>query len=193
MGHSLTIEYAHEVCKKVGAVPGVFVETGTFFGDTADAMTHIFESVHTIELSELYYLLALNRFVGRDRVRPHWGNSSDILPILCRNIDEPIFFYLDAHFAGHDTARSCVEVPLMAELSAIAQREHSDIVVIDDARLFGEKRDEGGFTVDWRGITEENILACFPDEKRLLHYYDYDRLIILTGNTNAGKDTTAVS
>lgn len=178
MASSLTKEFFDEIGK--GKLPCVFVETGAFFGDTIEVARQLFDISYTIELSDLYYLLCIKRFVHDPDVHILHGDSAGVLPLLCEGINVPVFFYLDAHFAGHETAKSNIEVPLLQEVSSIAKRPFADIIVINDARLFGLKKNEGNFEVNWEDVTQEKILACFPQGKIAEYKLDYDRLIIYT-------------
>ena len=54
----------------------VFIETGTYLGDTVQAMLGVFESVYSIELSPELYKQALTRFAEESRVKLLLGDSS---------------------------------------------------------------------------------------------------------------------
>lgn len=147
-------------------LPEVFVETGTYLGDTtAGAATH-FREVHTIELSEELYQRAKTRFEGVKNITCHLGDSARVLKTLAPTIREPAVFFLDAHWAGGVTARGEVEVPLLEEIETIMARSQNDIVVIDDLRLIG-KTGKTGLALskeyplsdfDWRDVSMEAIL-----------------------------------
>lgn len=120
----------------------VFIETGTFFGDTLAAVQHQFRELHSIELSAKLHRKARQRFADQPRVHLVLGDSGEQLPRLLERLAEPALFWLDGHFSGGVTARGSSDTPISRELSAVLAhpvREH--VVLIDDARLFGTARD----------------------------------------------------
>jgi len=144
-----------------------FVETGTYLGDTTQDMLPFFTSLHTIELSEKFYQLALTRFASEKSVQCHQGDSTDILPLLCPLLDSNTVFWLDGHFSAGPTAQGAKDCPLVEELQAISQHLSSDaLIIIDDARLFGWKGDQ-----DWSAITEESLLAVLDPQRIVQSFY----------------------
>lgn len=83
------------------------------------------------------------------------GDSAELLPALAAELDESAFFHLDAH-QDHDSGNK--PTPLMRELEAIRGRKFSDVIAIDDVRLFGRGP-------VWRHVSRERILELFPRAK----------------------------
>jgi hypothetical protein len=114
----------------------VFVETGTFHGETTRWAASHFPVVHTIERSESLHAMhsgALSRLKG---VTPHLGDSRDVLPNVVAEIgDRRAVHWLDGHWSGGETAGEGDECPVLAELACLSPRT-DDIILIDDARLF---------------------------------------------------------
>jgi hypothetical protein len=167
-----------------------FVETGTNQGGTIFLMQEHFRELHTVELSRRYYLKVMfRRFVrafkkpsrkmpgaiSHQKTRFYLGDSAVVIKHLAASINNPAVFFLDSHCCGPRTARGQKDVPLLDELTAISRRSYSDLIIIDDARLFGT-----GHAQDWVDITKENILKCFPKGKVRKHYLSNDRFILLT-------------
>ncbi len=116
----------------------VFVETGTFLGDTTWAFRNVFRSIHTIEVEPSLADLARKRFSKHPHIEVIEGDSSRVLGGLCGRIDGPCLFYLDGHYSGGITGMGNVECPILAEIDAIFERTRSPFrIVVDDARLFG--------------------------------------------------------
>ena len=117
----------------------VFVESGTFRGDTVAAMRPFFRELVSIELFAELYLAAYNRFEGDEKVKIVHGDSGEVLPLVVNHIEGPIIYWLDGHYSGAGTASSKdTECPIIAELDAIIGRGNpKDVILIDDARLFG--------------------------------------------------------
>ncbi len=118
------------------AKAGVFVETGTYQGDTTRWASAHFDTVHTIERSEPLYQRFGEPLSKIGNVVPHLGDSRSILPRILKNIGERrAVYWLDGHWSGGITAGESDECPLAGELACLAERVH-DIILIDDARLF---------------------------------------------------------
>lgn len=116
----------------------VFVETGTFLGDTTWAFKKRFANIHTIEVEPSLAALARERFRSHPQVEVIEGDSSRVLAELCSRIEAPCLFYLDGHYSGGITGMGDTECPILAELDAIFDHLKRPLrIVIDDARLFG--------------------------------------------------------
>jgi hypothetical protein len=144
----------------------VLVETGTFMGDTVDALRKDFRKIYSVELSEDLADKAAKRFAGDERVTIVKGNSGLIMKQLLGDIDCPCLFWLDGHYSSEffvngsyiKTARGEKHTPVVEELEAILSSKHAKkhVALIDDARLF-----KG--TNDYPDISEL---------KQLIHRYD---------------------
>lgn len=110
-----------------------FVETGTYRGRTATWAAHEFaNSVYTIEKSESLY--NENRLTLDQRIVALLGDSREHLPHILPTLG-PAVFWLDAHWCDGMTSGESEQCPLLDELALLKDRT-SDIVLIDDARLF---------------------------------------------------------
>lgn len=116
----------------------IFVETGTFHGDTSAAAAEIFEKVLTIELSQELHQAAERKFAENNRVTTMLGQSPECLArILAEHGAEPMCFWLDAHWCGSPgTAGIDAQSPLLDEIRAIGTLHPDSVMVIDDARLY---------------------------------------------------------
>jgi hypothetical protein len=125
-------EYAHE------SGSAVFVETGTFLGDTVATLHPLFEWVYSIELDEALAARAQARFRRCGNVQIIHGDSATEIPRLLPKIaGRPCLFWLDGHFSGGFTALGEAETPIVHELEAVAPFPGAKAVLIDDAREFG--------------------------------------------------------
>lgn len=144
----------------------VFVETGTHNGTTLYAIheAEIFEEMHSIELSDIFFGRALQHCSGLDgfgtRLFLHHGDSARVLSALAPTVSRPVFFWLDAHWYPEEAVADGAPMPLFEELYAIAARKRPDLVVIDDVQCFAKKWHEGP-GADWTHVTEEKILKVF--------------------------------
>ena len=116
---------------------GVFVETGTFKGEMLDAQLGSFKRLISIELSDELYRAACKHFSGSPKIELVCGDSGVKLAEVVKSVNEPALFWLDAHYSVGITAGSGSDAPIFKELSCLAGRKFRDIILIDDARLFG--------------------------------------------------------
>ena len=116
----------------------VFVETGTFQGDTVAALTSCFDKVFSIEASPMLWTEAAKRFAADPRVQLLQGNSPEKLRELHSELQGlGTLYWLDAHWCvAADTSREPSQCPLLEELQAIGKLNNASVVLIDDARLF---------------------------------------------------------
>jgi len=114
-----------------------FIETGTYFGNTTLALSDTFKHLHTIEVDPWLFRKAKTKFLKYPQCTCHYGDSSKILPALLDTIDEPILYWLDAHYSGGITSHGDAEIPILMELEAICKHKHikTSAILIDDARV----------------------------------------------------------
>jgi hypothetical protein len=116
----------------------VFVETGTYLGDTASALRSDFDRIVTIELDPVLARWAAGRFHHDPHITVLRGDSGELLPDVLAGLREPALFWLDGHYSGPGTAYGDSPTPVLRELSSIvAHPVDGHVVLIDDARCFG--------------------------------------------------------
>lgn len=123
----------------------IFIETGSMLGNgIQQALDAGYEKIISIEYSEYHANFCTNRFAWSPKVKIVNGDSSKILYDVIKNIDEPITFWLDAHYSGCGdysnfvaTACGTNESSLMEELEQIKQhRLNTHTILIDDIRCW---------------------------------------------------------
>lgn len=156
----------------------IFIETGTYLGETIFPMEPYFRELYTIEINPILYHDTKNKYSG-NKIKFYLGDSSQILKDILPNIESNIVFFMDAHWSGGLTGRGNKDCPLNEELYNINKLfKHNAIIIIDDYRLFGKKLNE-----DWSYINKNNVLNIVKDRLRC-HYHlpsnidDQDRLIL---------------
>lgn len=160
----------------------VFIETGTYNGDTIYGVESYFEKLYTVELSEKYYIQTKAQYSG-DKIMFVLGDSSLVFEYLLDDIDLNAIFFLDGHWSSDDTARGDKDCPLIEEIACINNLfKNRAIIIIDDYRLFG-KGPHTGNNEDWSTISVEKIIAILG--KRIYKSYfldsehaEKDRLIL---------------
>ena len=125
-------------CLKQSLPLAAFVETGTFEGASIEKVKDLFEIVYSIELSEIFYVKALEKFQKYSNIELYQGDSERWLYYLQHELkNKSTLYWLDAHWCvANDTAGVESQCPLLRELEAIDYLNSDSIIIIDDARLF---------------------------------------------------------
>lgn len=170
----------------------VFVETGTYMGETILNFEKYFSKLHTIEIKPEFYDNVKRKYNG-NKITFHLGDSSIKLNEICRSITNNTIIFLDGHWSAGNTGRGDKDCPLYEELTAIIENLNSKaIVIIDDCRLFGlgPNTSNGQEVCDWENITIDKILNLVKN--RLHEYYTLpskldpnDRLILHLNEKNS--------
>merc|ERR1711865_130883 len=160
----------------------VFVETGTYQGDTIMAVCGLFDRAYTVEVDPMLFAMARTRGMTETNVEFLLGNSPRVIAdqILLKEAEAPICWFLDGHYSGGMTGHNGQQdVPLLEELRAIAAAWSSQphTIIIDDAHLFGSAHAE-----DWSGVTEESIMQALGKDKVAIHQLVSNRLVIVLKN-----------
>lgn len=127
---------------------GVFIETGTGLGRTSEIMSREFATVLTIEVHDIRFSQAVDKFSGTNVVPIH-GESPDILgEHVVNKIREPVVFFLDAHCPYREVC-SYSECVLSDELRVLAYFMYPMAIFIDDMDLFFTPKFPGGRRENW--------------------------------------------
>lgn len=132
----------------------IFFETGTFKGDTVNAMLPYFDRLITAELSEPLWKESTTRFADDGKVALYLGNSPDVIAKFRPALkDSSVLYWLDAHWCVADsTSGELSQCPLLEEIHAIGQLNDKSIILIDDARLFLASPPEPHEVSQWPSI-----------------------------------------
>lgn len=134
--------------KKFG--PEIFIESGTFFGDTVEQFKNDFKKLLSFELGIDLAEKARQRFLHQTNVMIIYGDSGKLLPAYLKDITAPCLFWLDGHyssefFTGGEyivTAKGDKNTPIIDELTAILNHPvKRHVILIDDARCFTGNND----------------------------------------------------
>lgn len=135
----------------------IYIETGTGDGESVEiARTAGFKRIITIEAAPRMFELACKRFAFADNILCVLGDSGSALPNILHSINEPITFFLDAHWSTGEPElpNGVSKCPILDDLIAI--RNHSvktHTILVDDIRLFRHRRVE-----QWGNISIGDIL-----------------------------------
>jgi hypothetical protein len=158
----------------------IFIETGTFFGDTVEYFKNSFKKVYSIELAEELAKKAKQRFENDRQVEIIQGDSGSILKGILKDINEPILFWLDGHYSSEffvgdefiKTARTDKDTPVVEELDTILSSPINHVILIDDARLFDGLGDYPSISSIKRKVrkTKGSAYSC-KVENDIIHIY----------------------
>jgi hypothetical protein len=113
------------------------IETGTFFGQTVNALRKCFDVVLSVELDKGFYETNRRAFLPCRNVRIYFGSSGERLGEMITASRGRIIFWLDGHFSGEGTGMGSSVSPILSELEEVrAANRKGDCIVIDDRRLF---------------------------------------------------------
>jgi hypothetical protein len=132
----------NSVLLRHGFKDGIWIETGTYLGDTTEVLSQSAPMVYSIEPSEALVEKARMRFAGAKNVHILHGLSEAELPkLLSQNAlrNATVNFWLDGHYSAGITHQGPQETPIIEELQAIEQSLASlkqVAVFIDDIRCF---------------------------------------------------------
>ena len=150
----LTLEYLQKY-----ASGKVFVETGTYHGDTVKLALQFpdFEYIESIELNDELYNECKLMFDANKNVRIWHGDSVTILPEIIKQYpNDTLTFFLDAHASGDLKGGAFGGSPLEYELKAIKEHGNpNDTVFIDDRRLFGSS--------EWDFVSEKTAMDLLKE------------------------------
>jgi len=113
-----------------------FIETGTYYGETAVWASKVFERVSTMENSQEIYEITKNKHQGINNIEFLFGDSRALLDKVVGKLAEPAIFWLDAHWSGGLTYGDDDQCPLVEEIKIIDSSSLDHFIFIDDARLF---------------------------------------------------------
>jgi len=161
----------------------IFIETGTYLGETIFNLEPFFSKLHTIDIVDKFYVSAMKRYKGK-KIHFHLGDSFKVLNSILKNIDDKSIIFLDAHYSAGNTGKGDKDVPLYEELYEIMTYHKKEaIVIIDDVRLFGRGPTYNNELVNWEHVDVNNILKIVGD-RHVTNYFlpselhPYDRLVI---------------
>jgi hypothetical protein len=119
----------------------IFIETGTFRGDTALTLSLHADRVWTIELDQELWGAAREKCGAQPNIHCLHGCSGEVLGDVLMAAGAPALLWLDGHYSGAGTAVGRKISPLLEELEHVIGSAHAarHVMLIDDVRLFGSQ------------------------------------------------------
>ena len=159
------------VLQRIGGSGGIWVETGTFLGDTTALLAKSAEMVYTIEPDTNLFQMAQKRFKRNSKVTTINGLSEKIFPQLLPKLRGKVIFWLDGHYSGGITHKGPKDCPIQEELQCIEDNLFcygSVVVLIDDVRCFDPSIKE------YSDYPEINYLVDWARKNNLKWYIEHD-------------------
>lgn len=120
----------------------IFIETGTFIGNSLIGLHQSFEKLYSIELDKGIYRLAKKRLSPYPNVEILHGDSARLLPQIMDTLSSPAIFWLDAHYSSGVTGLGELQTPVMRELKTIFDHPiKKHYILIDDVKDFNGLND----------------------------------------------------
>jgi hypothetical protein len=179
----------------------VFVETGTYMGDSLDyASSFGFEDMYSIELLDKFYNLCTQRFSKNRQIKLIKNNSIDgLIELLPQLTKKNCLFWLDAHLPdfydnsfGNDYLNNKeIFIPLEKELRIIKESKNieNDVFIIDDLRIYEKGNYQSG---NWDGVLKNEktssgvnfIYDILSDTHTIVKDYRHEGYIICQPKKN---------
>lgn len=161
----------------------VFIESGSFMGETILSMESLFTNLHTVEIKKEFYERLIGLYKG-NKINFHLGESFEIFDVILPEINKNAIFFLDGHWSAGNTAKGKKDVPIYEELDVILEKFNNHaVIIIDDMRLCGKGPNKRNEICNWEDISPEKIIERVQS-RYLKHYFlpssadPNDRLII---------------
>ena len=140
----------HEIIKKNNLDNTLWIETGTYYGDTTNLLSNLSSKVISIEADKRLYDLAVKKFQNSKNIQIINNKSQNTLNEILKNNQnhKNLCLYLDAHLCmDHLTKEATfkeenLETPIMVELNIIEKyltKFDRVNILVDDIRLFDGK------------------------------------------------------
>jgi len=167
--------FVKAACIKRNAVErSVFVETGTYYGDTTKFLSTFSNKVISLEPSMVLYKKAQDLLADYKNIELINGASEDVFPTLIPTLKGNVSFWLDGHFSEGDTFKGEIETPIILELDEIRKclKNFDKVsIMIDDFRCFDPKN------VKYRDYPNRKFLVEWADENQLNWNVEFDIFI----------------
>jgi hypothetical protein len=130
---------AHLLALLQGRGHRVFVESGTYLGDSTAFLRPHVDRIVTVEVEPKLHADAVRRFAGDPAIEVVLGDALEVIPAIARELTEPALIWLDGHFSGGVTGQGEYVEPAPAILDAFASAPPpaGSTIVVDDLRMFG--------------------------------------------------------
>jgi hypothetical protein len=152
----------------------IWVETGTFLGQTTKELSKHGSFVYSIEPESTLFKNAAAYFTSYPNVEILKGLSEEILPSLLTKLSGDINFWLDGHYSAGITHKGLQDTPILDELKHISKNLNhfgKVCVMIDDIRCFNPEVDKHS------SYPSLNVLVDWANQNSLIWHIEHDIFI----------------
>lgn len=153
----------------------VLVETGTYKGRMLGRLRDRFSQIYSIELDTSFAQVQIDKYKDTPNITIYEGDSAKLIQTVLDQVNDRCIFWLDAHYSGGKTAGEGNQ-PLLQELKAIFNHSIKDhVILIDDARYFGNTIEEYDY---WPSLGDiyDSIGLYSPTDYKIVIYHDIIRI-----------------
>ena len=154
------------------SLPGMlWVETGTWMGDTTHVLAGMASHVHSIEPQLEFVNAARERFRNSNNVSIHHGTSEELFGEVLSICSGDMAFWLDGHFSSGGTFKGEIDTPILSELRVIKEnlfRFNSVSIFVDDFRCFDSRNAE------FSDYPEKKVLVDWATDNGLSWTVEHD-------------------
>jgi len=160
-----------KVLRRYSLTGMIWIETGTWMGDTTKELAGMALHVHSIEPQLEFVNSARERFRKSNNVSLHHGTSEQLFSEVLNSCGGDVAFWLDGHFSAGATYEGEVDTPILSELRAIKESLHrlnKVSIFIDDFRCFDPSNAE------FSDYPEKKVLVEWAAENGLVWTVEHD-------------------
>ena len=155
----------------------IFIETGTYLGNTSKYLANYFKKILTVELDKDLFLKSQDNLKKYTNIECYNNDSENFLKEIILNINEEAIFFLDAHYSGPGTSNLKGITPCVNELKEISKGSiKSHVIIIDDISDFSVS--------DNKQRLSEIISLIENISPNYKFYFDYDMMFALPNEKN---------
>ena len=165
---------------------GIWIETGTFLGDTTLFLSTFGSKVITLEPDSKLFQAARDRFQNNPSIVCIHGTSEGRLAGILNDLPaielSNVSFWLDGHYSGGVTYKSDVDTPIVFELSCIEKLlDQCKLIsiLIDDVRCFNSTSQE------YSQYPDLKYLVAWSEKNNLFWTIEHDVFIISNASLDA--------
>ncbi len=176
----------NEVILRNGIPNAIWIETGTYKGDTSALLAKTAKMVYTIEPAQTLYEAAKARFVNSKNIQVIQGLSENVMPNLLSQLNGNINFWLDGHYSTGVTFQGPKDSPLLEELACIEQHLHKFpqvVILIDDVRYCANPSCH-----QFSGYPKLDEMVDWAKRNKLFWHIEHDTMVIKNQNLYTEKD-----
>ena len=176
----------NKVILRNGLRGAIWVETGTYKGDTSALISVDSKKVYTIEPADQLFKDAKQRFSTTSNVEVIHGTSEEVFPKLLPTLHGDINFWLDGHYSTGVTFQGSKDCPLLEELAEIERNlnNFSQIVIlVDDVRYCVNPS-----VHQFSGYPKLDIMVEWARKNNLYWHIEHDTMVIKNQSLYTAND-----